>query len=272
MLFYNKYMTYNQIFQILSQHNVPLADIKVIFDGYFHVDFDRLGILGDKRGPDDINDLLEKLDQGYPVAYLVGYTDILGLHLFLNEDTLIPRIETEDFVYSYLKYNYDFNHKKVLDLCTGSDFIALAIKNIYPDAEVYASDIVDNVLSIARKNADYNHLDVTFLKSDFLKDIHGTFDVIVSNPPYIEEDSKDVDAPFEPALALFSGKDGLDSYRSIFSDLDSHLNEEGLSFFELESTNSQATLELMNLKNPGYEARIIQDLYQRDRYLEAKKH
>lgn len=272
MLFYNKDMTYHQIFQTLTEHNIPLADIKVIFDGYFHVDFDRLGIIGKENGPKDITPLLEKLDQGYPVAYLVGYTDILSLHLFLNEDTLIPRIETEDFVYSYLKYNYDFNHKKVLDLCTGSGFIALAIKKIFPDAILYASDIVDNALSIARKNADYNHLDVTFLKSDFLKDIHDTFDVIISNPPYIEEDSKDVDAPFEPALALFSGKDGLDSYRSIFTDLDSHLNQGGLSFFELESTNSQKTLDLMHSKNPEYETRIIQDLYQRDRYLEAKKH
>lgn len=266
-------MTYNEIFRELTAHQIPLADIKVIFDGYFHVEFDRLGILGDKEGisKENLNALLLKLKTGYPVAYLVGYTDILSLHLFLNEDTLIPRIETEDFIYSYLKFNYDFNHKKILDLCTGSGFIALAIKKIYKEANVYASDISAGALKIAKRNADYNHCNITFLESDFLKNIPDKFDVIISNPPYIEEDSKEVDAPFEPPLALFSGKDGLDSYRSIFKDLDSHLNENGISFFEMESTNVKNTIDLLKSIQPNFKFKVMQDLYGRERYLEIKK-
>lgn len=272
MLFFK--MTYNEIFRELTDHQIPLADIKMIFDGYFHVEFDRLGILGEKEAvqKEEISNLIQKLESGYPVSYLVGYTDILSMRIFLNEDTLIPRIETEDFVYTYLRDHFDFNHKKVLDLCTGSGFIALAIKKIYKDADVTASDICENALKMAKKNSEFNNFKIKIVKSDFLNDIHEKFDVIISNPPYIEEDSKDVDAPFEPKLALFSGKDGLDSYRSIFHNLDSHLNKEGIAFFEMESTNVKKTVSLMEKENPNYEWKVIRDLYQRERYLQVKKH
>jgi release factor glutamine methyltransferase len=266
-------MTYNQIFHLLKENNIPLADIRDLFEGYFHVDFDRIGIIGEQEGPtkQEIDILLDKLKSGYPVAYLIGYTDILSLHIFLNQDTLIPRIETADFLYSYIKENYDFNHKKILDLCTGSGFIALALKKYYPESIIIGSDISSSALEMAKKNAEYNHLDVAFLKSDFLKDIHEKFDVIISNPPYIEENNPDVDAPYEPRLALFSGADGLDSYRSIFHDLDNHLNNEGIAFFEMESTNVDKTYELAKKTNPDYECEVIQDLYGKRRFLVMKK-
>ena len=267
-------MTYNEIFHFLRKNDVPLADIRDIFDGYFHVAFDRLGIDGDKDGPtkEEIDGLVSKLKTGYPVSYLVGYTDILSLHLFLNEDTLIPRMETADFLYSYIHQNHDFQNKEILDLCTGSGFIALAMKKYYPTCHVVGSDISDGALLMARKNAGYNGLDVSFMKSDFLKDIDGSFDVIISNPPYIEIDSTEVDAPYEPALALFSGKDGMDSYRSIFPDIDKHLKKDGIAFFELESRNAIQTLSLMKKMNPSYDCEIIKDLYGRDRFLVARKH
>ena len=267
-------MTYNEIFRELAHHKIPLADIKMIFDGYFHVEFDRLGILGEKGNisEEEIYNLIQKLEKGYPVSYLVGYTDILSMRIFLNEDTLIPRIETEDFIYTYLKDHFDFNHKSILDLCTGSGFIALAIKKIYKDADVTASDICDNALKMAKKNSEFNDLKIKLIKSDFLNDIQEKYDVIISNPPYIEEDSKEVDAPFEPKLALFSGKDGLDSYRSIFHNLDSHLNKGGIAFFEMESSNAKKTVSLMEKENPNYTWKVINDLYQRERYLEVKKH
>ncbi len=267
-------MTYNEIFHSLRENEIPLADIRDIFDGYFHVDFDRIGIIGDedKVSMEEFDILLKKLKSGYPVAYLIGYTDILSLHLFLNEDTLIPRMETADFIYSHIRENHDFDGKNILDLCTGSGFIALAIKKYFSSACVMGSDISDGALRMARKNAEYNNLDVSFVKSDFLKDIDRTFDVIISNPPYIEEDSNEVDAPFEPALALFSGKDGMDSYRSIFRDLDGHLNHGGYAFFELEAKNAQKTLRLMKEMNPDYESYVIKDLYGRDRFLVSRKH
>lgn len=264
-------MTYQELFCLLQKKGIPYADIRVVFDSYFAMPIDRLGIYGNQEVNKDYKTIVSKLEQGYPANYIAGYVDMLSLHLFLNKDTLIPRNETAQFIHEYLKEQVNFNCKKVLDLCTGSGFIALALKKYFPDAIVYASDICQNALNAAKKSAEYNQLDVTFLRSDFLENIEGSFDYIVCNPPYIEENSPDVDAPFEPPLALFSGKDGLDSYRKIFKALPKHFTKKGEAFFELESTNSQKTKELfLSMYPTGYDVSIWKDLYGRDRYLIIK--
>lgn len=258
----------DKILALMSAQNIPLADIETVMEGYFHVPFSRVQI-SEAEIPDSlVNETLQKLKQGYPANYLSGYIDIQRLHIFLSEEVLIPRNETAQFIFDYVKHHMDLNGKKALDLCTGSGFIALAIKKLYPQADVYASDISEAALTLAKQSAAYNHLSIRFLKSDFLKQIEDTFDIIFCNPPYIEEDSIAVDAPFEPALALYSGKDGLDSYRSIFADLPKKLNHPGFACLELESTNSKNTEELFHTINPiGYHTSIWQDWYQRDRYL-----
>lgn len=259
-------MTYNEFFREAQKIGIPIADIRVVFNGYFNMPFDYIGIHGDEEAKDALK-ALELLKQGYPSNYLAGYIDMLSLHILLDESTLIPRNETADFIYNYL-YQLDLNNKKILDLCTGSGFIAMALKKKFPNADIYASDISDQALSIAKKSSEINDTPIHFIHSDFLKDIKDTFDIIVSNPPYIEENSTDIFAPFEPALALFSGIDGLDSYRSIFSDLTSHLNKSGSAYFELESTNSQNTKNLFDSMNKGnFKSDIWKDSYGRDRYL-----
>lgn len=266
-------MTVKEIYHSLLDNKIPLADIKGIFDGYFKIDFNSI-ILHEEDyccSKEVFEDLLSKLKNGYPVNYLIGYIDILGMRFFLNEDTLIPRIETEDFIYNYLRQNYDLNGLKILDLCTGSGFIAILIKRYFKEATVFASDIVSNALTIAKKNSEYNKTDISFIKSDFLNDIDMKFDVIISNPPYIEEDNEDVNAPFEPHIALFSGKDGLDSYRKIFKLLDSRLTKKGSAFFEIESTNANKVINLFKSINDNYSIEIIKDLYQRDRYIKFEK-
>ena len=267
-------MRANNVFTLYYQNQIPLADIKTIFDGYYQIPFDSLGLIGESKTISDKEAyrVLGLLKKGYPAVYLVGYADIKEIRFFLNEDVLIPRIETEEFIYEYLANNYDFSNKKILDLCTGSGFIALSIKKLFPSANILATDISSKALAIAKKNRDYNHLEIELRKSDFFSDIKETFDVIVSNPPYIEDDSKDVYAPFEPELALYSGKDGLDSYRKIFSDLDKHLNKKGVAFFELEATNALKTKELFKqICQEAYEVSFFTDLEGKKRYLIAKK-
>lgn len=216
-----------------------------------------------------VMEVLTKLKHGYPAVYLVGYDTIRGLKIYLNEDVLIPRTETIEFLYDYLKNNFDLNNKTVLDLCTGSGVIALSVKNLYPEAKVTASDISIKALNLAMKSSLENKKEITFIQSDFLKDISASFDIIISNPPYIEEDSQDVDAPFEPELALFSGKDGCDSYRSIFKELENHLHKEGYAFFELEATNAKKVQDLfLSMYPKGYKTKLIQDMEKKDRYLE----
>ncbi|MCI1734697.1 MAG: peptide chain release factor N(5)-glutamine methyltransferase [Bacilli bacterium] len=267
-------MTNQELVSFLYRNAIPLADIRLIMEGVFQVDFDRLGIIGSEGNipQEKAKQLLQQLQDGYPAAYLAGYDVIRGLKIYLTPDVLIPRTETIDFLYGYLFTNFDLSHKKVLDLCTGSGVIALAIKNTFPSADVTASDISKMALALAKKSALLNHLDVRFVASDFLASVPGAFDVIVSNPPYIEEGAKGVVAKREPPLALYSGKDGLDSYRAIFKALGSHLNEKGLAFFELEANKGEAVSKLFLADYPqGYSLKVLPDMESKERYLQISK-
>ncbi len=267
-------MTYNEIFSLYYKEGIPLADIRTVFDYVFHFPFSGLGIHGDMdqiSSKEAIN-ILNKLKVGYPAVYLSGYDIIRGNKIYLNENVLIPRTETIEFLYDYVKNNQDWNQKKILDLCTGSGFIAISLKSLFPEAEIHASDISDNALALAEKSAKENKKEIKFIKSDFLYNIDYIYDVIISNPPYIEEDSCEVNAPFEPSLALFSGKDGCDSYRKIFPLLNSHLSSHGLAFFELESTNAKKVATLLDdLTSNSFDEEIIYDMEGKPRYLKAKK-
>lgn len=266
-------MNFQELFYALSKASIPLADIRILFDDYFHFDFNDIGNHGKERSisNDEAEFVISKLTSGFPVNYLVGSVNVRGLTLFLNEWILIPRTETIEFLYDTIKHQYDFNGKKVLDLCCGSGVIGLSVKKLFPESIVTLSDNYDPVLEIAERNANENDLEVDILKSDYLSDIHDVFDVIISNPPYIEEGSLAVDAPFEPKTALYGGKDGLDAYRKIFRDLDSRLAGKGISFFEIESTNSKNTMELAKQMLPNYRLSLLQDMEKKDRYLIAEK-
>ena len=258
--------------RLRKQYSLPYADQRVILEGCFSSSVENI-----RRNPETCFDdekakeVLEKIKNGYPANYLAGYRDVQHIRLFLNEDTLIPRNETIWFVFDYLKHHYSFSQKDVLDVGTGSGLIALGIKKLFPDAKITASDICESALEEAKKSAQYNGLEICFIKSDFLNDITGCFDFIISNPPYIEEDNKEVDAKYEPPLALYSGKDGCDSYKSLFSSLDSHLKEGGVSFFELESTNVDHVMMIATHLLPSYTKEILKDQYNRPRYLIRKK-
>lgn len=262
------------ILQALYQQGVPLADIRDIFDDYLKMPFDDIGIHGDKEllSESEFNILFKKLATGYPVCYLTGICHVRHLDLKVTEATLIPRTETIAFLYDTIKNNYDFNGKSVLDIGTGTGLIALSIKDLYPESQVTAVDISREALAVAKANGISNHLTVDFRLSDYYSAVLETYDVIISNPPYIEEGSTDVDAPYEPALALYSGKDGMDSYRALLEGLEAHLNPEGIAFFELESTNSLPVLALAKEKlGDGYVCELIQDMENKDRYLSIRR-
>lgn len=262
-------MTFEQFFRQCRSLGIPLADIKTVCNGFLSLPFDRIGIDGDKE-IDEAKALyaLSKLKDDYPANYLAGYIDVLDLHLLLNESTLIPRNETADFLSRYVKDNTYFDNKKILDLCTGSGFMAIAAKKYHPSSIIDASDISIEALTIAKKNATINNTEIKFIKSDFLDDIIDSYDIIICNPPYIREDDEDVYAPYEPKIALYSGKDGLDSYKKIFSNLDKVLNSNGLACFELESTNATAIIDLLqSLYKAEHKYEIFLDSYNRNRYL-----
>ena len=116
-------MKYNELFYLFQKENIPYPDIRVVFESYFHMPVDLLGIHGEEEVKEDYKSLLQKLKEGYPANYVAGYVDMLSLHIFLNEDTLIPRNETAQFIHEYIKDNIDLNHKKSWTYVLGPDLL-----------------------------------------------------------------------------------------------------------------------------------------------------
>ena len=255
----------SEILRLYQGKGVPLADIRLVLP-LFGTDLDHAEIDGREVPEEEVQAILSRLLEGYPAAYLAGKIEILGIELFLNEDVLIPRTETEDFLRAEIFAKRDLSGKRVLDLCTGSGFIALSVKRRYPLAEVVGTDISEKALSLSRRSMGHNKLDVDFKKSDYLDEVDGLFDLVLCNPPYIPQ-GKRTQAPFEPELALFSGADGMDSYRKIFPRLEAHLSPSGEAYFELEATMADEVLLLSQKLLPNMEGRILLDMEGKKRYL-----
>ena len=164
--------------------------------------------------------LIKKRQDDYPIAYLLGTQGFWSLDLKVTEDVLIPRPETELLVEMALEKIKNIKSPNILDLGTGSGAIALALAVERPDAEILASDYSEKALVIAQKNAQLNGIsNVNFVQSNWFENITSkTFDLIVSNPPYISSNDPHLKQSIrhEPLQALASGKAGLDDICAIF--------------------------------------------------------
>lgn len=183
----------------------------------------------------DMETAIKELESGIPVQYIVGNVDFYGNTFKVNKNTLIPRFETELLVEKIIKYiNKYFNNEiKILDIGTGSGVIAITLAELSCKYTVFATDISRKALRVAKSN-DKKSL-VRFVHTDLYSSIDDKFDVIISNPPYIKNDSLYVDKDvlrFEPHLALFGGEDGLLFYRRIFSDIKRIVNDKNIICFE----------------------------------------
>lgn len=175
--------------------------------------------------------LLTQRLNGKPIAFILGTQSFWSLTLKVSDCTLIPRQDTETLIETVLSLTLP-NNATVLDLGTGTGAIALALAKENPQWQVSGLDSVKDAVALAKENAKLNSLAVTFLQSDWFSalnsDVCGNrFDLIVSNPPYVEEDSEYVlqgDLRFEPLSALVSGKDGLDDIRLIINQSKEYLN------------------------------------------------
>ena len=189
---------------------------------------------------------------------------------------LIPRPETEELVMEALSY-LD-KDKSVLDLCTGSGAIATVLK-LKSDANVTASDVSLAVLDVAKANALNNGADVKFIHSNMFEKIDGKFDVIVSNPPYIESaEIKKLDdsvKKFEPHLALDGGEDGLKFYRIIASDAFDRLNENGVLLMEIGFNQAEDVKRIFDdaiaAKGLPFSVTVKKDVFGNDRIVTVKR-
>ena len=213
--------------------------------------------------------LLERRAAGEPVAYLVGRRGFWSLELEVTPATLIPRADTERLVELALERLPRERTCRVADLGTGSGAVALAIASERPLAQVLATDASDAALAVARRNAQRLGIgNVSFAQGDWLAPLAGKrFDLIVSNPPYIEAADPHLaqgDLRFEPATALASGHDGLDDIRRIVRDSRDHLAPAGWLLFEHGWNQGDAARRLLH--DAGYaEVFTAQDLEGRDR-------
>ncbi len=188
--------------------------------------------------------------KGEPLSNIFGFVEFYGLRFDVNKKVLSPRMDTEILVEEALKKINEFDAKTVLDLCTGSGAIAIAIAK-YSSCKVYASDLSKQALSVAEGNAKKNQVKVEFCQSDLFKSLKKgrKYDIIVSNPPYIKSadiEKLDIEVKkYDPRSALDGGEDGLEFYREIIVQSKTKLNKKGWLMFEVGQGQSDAVSELM---------------------------
>lgn len=203
-----------------------------------------------------------------PLQYLTKTQGFMGLEFSVTPAVLIPRQDTETLVETVLSYTKDKPGAKLIDVCTGSGCIAVSLAHYGNFAQVAASDISSAALAVAKKNAADNHAPVQFFESDLLEQIPGRFDIIVSNPPYIEDEVIAGLEPevkdHEPMLALSGGSDGLLFYRRLTETAKDHLNPGGALFVEI-GYNQWETVAALFRENGFSNPTLVHDLAGLDR-------
>lgn len=218
----------------------------------------------------DIDKDYQKLLEGYPIQYLIGYVNFYGYKINVNENVLIPRYETEYLVEKTINYSKILFNKKVniLDLGTGSGAISIALGKEL-DSNVTAIDISGDALEVAKINAKENNLDIKFIKSDMLSEVTGKYDIVISNPPYIDIDEKIMESvkKYEPNIALFASEDGLCFYKKIISNIKPFLNEKFIIAFEIGWWQGNLIKDIATEYFKDSKIIIEKDLTNRDRYI-----
>lgn len=205
-----------------------------------------------------------------PMGYVLGYEWFYNYKIKVTSDVLIPREETEELVGEILM-NMDERYKNpiVADVATGSGAIAVAIKR-ESNAEVFATDISDEALVIAKENSIYNEAEITFYQGDMLEPLVNNnvkVDVLICNPPYIKNTEHIATSvlEFEPHVALFGGDDGLYFYRKVFDRAQEVVKEKGMLAFEIGFDIGEAVVTLAKKTYPQAEVVLKQDINGLDR-------
>lgn len=210
-----------------------------------------------------------------PLQYITGKQEFMGLDFIVNENVLIPRQDTELLVEKVVEHIKTKKEKvKVLDMCTGSGCIAISIDKLCENARVFAADVSEKALDIAKKNNELNNTNVTFIQSDLFTKIQSDFDIIVSNPPYIK--TKEIEALMdevrvhEPRIALDGSADGLKFYKKIAIDGRQYLRKNGIMFLEIGYDQGLSVPEILDIN--GYtDIKVYKDLADNDRVVIARK-
>lgn len=219
-----------------------------------------------------LDEILEKYNKGYPLQYALGEWEFYGLNFKVDERALIPRFETEIILDFIIKSSY--KKDKILDIGTGSGAIAISLGRNLPTSRIIGSDIEEKALSLASENKErLKASNVSFIKSDLFEEISEKFDIIISNPPYINQtdyDKLDERLYHEPKSALLASEDGLYYYKRIINDAEAYLNQGGRLVFEIGYDQKQRVCELLN-ESDFKNIKCMKDYNDFDRFIIAEK-
>ena len=281
----------NRVRDIISLYHEELdgmygsGEVGVFLDMLFEafLGWDKVRLLTSREQTIDQSDLLrfhwalEDLKRYRPIQHIIGFVGFCGCRIEVSPDVLIPRPETEEMVQwiisTFIIHHSSFN---ILDLCTGSGCIAIALKKAFPAADVTAVDVSPEALEIARQNAKNNGVEVRFMERDVLNGVdglNGSYGLIVSNPPYVRDSERAQMAAnvldYDPALALFvPDDDPLRFYRTIATIAQNHLAENGQVVVEINEALAEETCAVF--KAQGFNPKVHEDFRGKPRWISAQ--
>ena len=220
---------------------------------------------------DNLEEVIAKIDEGYPIAYLIGDVSFYGYPFKVNENVLIPRFETETLIEKTIKLIKSLNleNSNLIDLGTGSGVIAITLKKEIPSLNITAIDKSKEALKVAIENSKLNKVNVDFQNQDiFNYELSENISIVISNPPYIEEDSNyNQNVLYEPKEAIFvSNINPLIYYEQILKIAKEQINKKHLIAFEIDEDHKEDMHKLCKKYFPSDNIVIEKDLAGKNRY------
>ena len=281
----NNFNQCKELFLDSLKENLSSREIENIFFEllFFKMNWERVDYLINKnqklssREISFFKNSLEKLSKNIPVQYITEQVFFCDLLIKVNPSVLIPRPETQELVHLILKDCKRDSTKKILDLGTGSGCIIIALKKVLPNTNCAALDVSSEAISTAKSNAKLNNVDVDFITKDIInyKNEEKSWDVIVSNPPYIPISNKEYMHPNvlqnEPSQALFvENEDPLKYYKVITDFGFNHLKKNGKIYFEIHEDFADDVVNLLVIKN-HFKSSVHKDFQGKNRFVVATK-
>ena len=219
---------------------------------------------------------IKELIKGKPLQYITNKQEFMGLNFYVDENVLIPQPDTEILVEKAIEIAETTQKNKILDMCTGSGCIAISLAKKINNVQITAVDISNSALNVANKNAINNNVEnkIKFINSDIFNNIEEKFDIIVSNPPYIETETinkLEIEVQNEPHLALDGGIDGLKFYKTIANNAFKYLNENGYLLLEIGYNQQNSVTQLLQDIGKYKNIETVKDLGGNYRVVIARK-
>lgn len=243
----NEIDDYETIVKIIVEYTFKISKAQLIL--HYEDEVDKLAVF-------DYKSYLKKIVNGVPVQYITNKQEFMGLRFYVDENVLIPQPDTEILVEEVINM-YKDKECKILDLCTGSGAIGISLAKYISKSYVTISDISEKAIQIAKLNSEVSqvHKKMEYYESDLFENLEKKkYDVIVSNPPYIETstiEALDKQVKHEPHIALDGGVDGLKFYREIIKNAPDYLVDGGMLFLEIGYNQKKSVMKLLE-ENKNY--------------------